>query len=63
MNKMQLFVIIFNYENYKCFLPRIFKHDYWSEDKKKEYCQIVVNKLQENEMVKNLLIYRLHRFT
>lgn len=57
MDKYQLFLITFHYRNAKCFLPRIFKFDYWTKDKKMDFCQKVIDKLQEDSEVKNLYIY------
>ena len=54
---MQLFLIIFEYNDYKCYLPRLFTYDHWNEDESKALCQRVIDKLQQDESIKNLSVY------
>jgi hypothetical protein len=57
MNEMQLYLITFEYFDYKCYLPRIFKNDYWTIDQRIDFCQKVIDKLGQDECIKKLYVH------
>jgi hypothetical protein len=54
MENKQLYLITFEYNNAKCYLPQIFNNENWETDKKIEFCKKIIENLSENNLITKL---------